>query len=364
MGVRTAQRPAEEVREGRHVDRGRRTLPAGKVLVVALVCLLLWTVLDAKTLRKAAEASVLGARRTAALIVLKPIDGIAGALQIRRLSDLIERALGRDPNAAPGGGVVPITLPTIPAEEPMPGATQSPAPGANQPGERTSTGPLPRPTAKHPLRVLVAGDSFGVGIGYGLSRAFDPTVVKAVMDARISSGLARPDFFDWDAQMASDVRRADPDVIVVMIGANDVLTSVLTSQGTTIDVHDPNWNASYRFRVAQFMETARAEGARVVWVGLPIMEDAGYAALVRRANAIYRGEAATHPGVRYVDAYRLTEDPQGGYSAFLRTPSGGVVQVRDSDGKHLTIAGNEILAREIVAVMRHTWRLPPSIVAR
>jgi hypothetical protein len=51
---------------------GRRLMPAGRVLVVLLVSLLTWTLLYAPALKRAAEASPIGARRTLSLAISSP----------------------------------------------------------------------------------------------------------------------------------------------------------------------------------------------------------------------------------------------------------------------------------------------------
>ena len=51
---RSEENPAREL-------YARRLMPAGRVLVVILVSLLIWTVLYAPTMKRAAEASPLGA---------------------------------------------------------------------------------------------------------------------------------------------------------------------------------------------------------------------------------------------------------------------------------------------------------------
>ena len=93
-------------------------MPAGKVFVVMLVCLLLWGFLFAPTMKRAAEASPDGARRSAALAILTPFVAINDALQITKLTDAVEQALGRDPNEAPGGGIVvpPEPIPSEPGD--------------------------------------------------------------------------------------------------------------------------------------------------------------------------------------------------------------------------------------------------------
>src|ERR1700675_4390284 len=90
----------------RQAHAARRTMPAGRVFIVMLVCLLLWGFLFAPTLKRAAEASPDGTRRSAALALLRPFAAVSDVLQITKLTDAVEQALGRNPDEAPGGEIV------------------------------------------------------------------------------------------------------------------------------------------------------------------------------------------------------------------------------------------------------------------
>src|SRR5689334_11398675 len=63
----------------------RQVGPAGRALVVGLVCFGMWLLVAAPGLRRAAETSPLGARRTAALAVLGPIARLSAALGLDRI---------------------------------------------------------------------------------------------------------------------------------------------------------------------------------------------------------------------------------------------------------------------------------------
>ena len=129
-------------------------MPAGRVFIVMLVCLLVWAFLFAPTMKRAAEASPDGARRTVALAVLTPFVAISDALQITKLTDAVEQALGRDPDEAPGGGIV------VPPE-PIP--TPGRGPAVTAAGQVHTRGPIRKPTGTNKLRVVVIGDSLASG---------------------------------------------------------------------------------------------------------------------------------------------------------------------------------------------------------
>jgi len=335
---------------GRPPDR--RHLSWRQALVVGLTCFVLWTVLDAPSLLRSAEASPVGARRTAAIEVLRPIAALSRGLGLSWVVHVADDALGR----RPGDSVVNVAGPPRRRATPAT-ALQAPAP-ATAPPVTAPDGlpPLPAPTTANPLRVLVVGDSIGIDLGDALVNDLARTgVVDAVLDGHIDTGLTRPDYFDWQSELGDDLARDVPQVVVVLLGANDPQDFVVG--GHDIPYGSPAWLAEYGQRVAQFMQRATATGARVLWIGLPPMADPGRNAAMQQLNAIYQAQAAGHPGVTFFPSWPVLSDPQGGFAAYLPDASGSEVQVRTGDGTHLTPAGADRLAVAVIGAMDRAWGL-------
>src|SRR5690606_10267593 len=117
---------------------------------------------------------------------------------------------------APGAKGTPGTLSaapvgTSPATTPLP-TTTVPVPTTAPPVATTTTPPR-TPTAEAPLRVYVGGDSQVAFLGPSLARRAEaraPGLVTVVeTDYRNSTGLARPDVFDWPLHVAVDVAGDD-----------------------------------------------------------------------------------------------------------------------------------------------------------
>jgi uncharacterized protein len=366
------------VKEGpRHRVRfRRRAVAAGRVLVAMLVCLATWVLLNADTLKRSSEGSPPGTRRDASLAVLRPASALSHALLIDRLGDLIQRALGRNPEAAPGAGSTIVTIGAKPSLHPTapsgratpsvgPGRHPSPRPGQSptaHPG-RVTLPPLRVPTKDDPLRVLVVGDSFATDIGYGLARAFNTHVVSLTLHGVISSGLSRPDFYPWPQKLQQDVDKLNPEVVVIMIGGND-FHSVLLPNGQNISFAPGKaWRSAYIFRVTQFLQGAAAGATRVAWVGLPIMGNKGYSKDVERFNSVYSQVAEGFKNVVYIDSWDLFANKQGKYAAYLPDANGDLQPVRTADNIHLTPQGNDRLAAYTITVMKGAWRLPRKAIA-
>jgi lysophospholipase L1-like esterase len=333
----------------------RRLVPAGKVLATMLVCFLVWGLLDARELRRSAEASPLGARRTAALLVLNPLFFVSRWTGMDAVGGVVSRALHRNPNDAPGGEISlpPVTSGTAPSRIVGTSRHGVRLPAAGGLREYTLL-PVRTPTRANPERILVVGDSFAMGLGLGVSRDLTGNLVKVVRQGRESTGLARPDYFNWAKQVRVDVQRFRPDIIVAMLGGNDFQDLVVPGHPSVRRFQVDPWNLLYRERVSQLMSLATSGGARLIWVGLPpskspVLPDAG----VQRMNSIYRTEATFHPGVVYVDSWHLFEK-NGGYAAYMRLGnSHHLTQVREGDGVHFTVVGYQYLANVVTKVM-HT----------
>ncbi len=141
-----------------------------------------------RRLKRASEAQPLGTRRTVSLWVLNPLAAMSNGLQLTKLTDGVSSALGRDPDAAPGGDVDDIVLPPI-----QPDAS----PSAKPDEPVTETTPMRTPTPQDQLRVVVVGDSLSQGLGVYMEGAFRQTLVRVSQQGRLSTGLARLDYFDW-----------------------------------------------------------------------------------------------------------------------------------------------------------------------
>ncbi len=355
-----------------HPDRpGRHVGPAGRVLVIGLTCFLLWGLLAAPSLLRSAESSPLGMRRSAALVVLRPLARMSAVLGLDRIESGIDAALGRAHGPQPPPPLLRATgldrlgplPPSVPLPAPSPplspdAGVRPPAKSLPSPSTPAFTGPLVhRPTRSNPLRVLAVGDSIGEDLAIGLGRALSGRKSFVLeTDARQSTGLARPDYFDWTYQIAVDIHDFEPDVVVAAFGANDAQAFLAKGHGVRFGTSE--WKRLYRQRVGRVMAEVSASGRPLIWVGMPPMATTWRSQSMRTINGLFRVEAAKHPGVLYSDSWDLFAGPGGGYSAYLPGSSGEQHLVRTSDGVHLTAAGLDRLAGSIMRVMASLWRTP------
>lgn len=248
------------------------------------------------------------------------------------------------PTVPPAGKILPSSTLATPQPATLPRAA-APVP------QTTPAQPFPSAKAAAPgKRILVAGDSLSLF----LADALRPMLAGRPQTAfasrgKVSSGLARPDFFNWEREMASLAAAHAPDTVIVMIATNDNQT-LTRPDGTKVAFGRPGWDAEYARRVRRLVETARATNpsARVYWLGAPVMADPKLNADVAAINAVIARELAALPGCRYIDVSRTLADPAGRYAQAKLTPDGPKA-TRTKDGVHLTPFGAKLLANAALA---------------
>ncbi len=335
---------ADDRRTDDRLPYGRRRRTAASALVAILVAMALGALFNAPAMKKTALELPFGGERSFRLAVLDPLAAVSHWLFLDRPAKLTAGLLGKPD---PGPTAAPAVAETTPTPEPS--RTGPPKP---PPGER----PVRTPYKGHPMHLYIAGDSMMGLPGMALVNLSNKTrLIKPLLDYKISSGLSRPDFYNWPAQLEAQVKKFDAGAVAVMFGANDN-QAVQTASGKVYQFETAGWKKEYRRRVADVIRLLFDSGAkRIYWLGQPIMPDATYNRHIKVLNEIYRSEAEKVPGVEYIDAYKLFSNASGAYAQYLRDAGGEMQKVREADGEHLTYAGGLRLAEAVIAAIKKEW---------
>ena len=231
---------------------------------------------------------------------------------------------------------------------------------ATEPKAKEST--VPTPDAKALL--YVAGDSDAGAFGPYLQQLMDKTkLVTTTLDYKASSGLSRPDFYDWPARFAAQVPAVNPDIVVVTFGGNDAQGlrnpnkswAVQHAPGEGGD--DADWRAEYGKRVAAAMDYLGADDRTLIWVGIPNADSPTTTARLQVQNEVVAAEAAKRPKVVFIDTWKRFSGLSGGYASVVQDPRDNEFKdVRADDGFHLNQTGAEILALDIERAIRAELR--------
>jgi hypothetical protein len=317
--------------------------------LILLFALGLAALLDAEGLRKQAEIQPQGAQRRLALAVTQPLVSVSHTLHLTTPRHSLQAAIGRE-HEDDLDTRVHLTLP--------PPAGPLPTPRTHRP--RTPT-PAAKPvfTSARPLRVWVAGDSLAQVPGDGLARVAPASVDVLPIESRLSTGLARPDLYNWYTRFNQVIASVKPDVVVFSFGADDAHDFMAGVPGdkSVGSFGSPAWVAEYRRRVEGVTREFLAAGIGTVWLGLPIPDGPGFRRSFPVVNGILEAVARKHaPLSQFVDTWHLLDSAHGKYTAYLRV-GGKLTLMRLSDGVHYTDAAGDLVARDVLARLRRDYAL-------
>lgn len=360
------RRQAFAARDARPARLRHVTTPWRATLLV-VAGLLLGALLTAPALLDTARRQPYGPARTVLVEVAERLVVVSSATRLdvpwRTLDSLVHGQDETVPDATRPDTSAPIVgRPTPPvADEPIssPSPTPSPTSSATPAVEPTPSGTpatppgtsAREPTTDDPLRVWIAGDSMWERPGPMLAARLEATGVVNVVDLeyRYSTGLTRPDFFDWPAHAARQLVRLDPEVVLFVVGPND--SQPLVEDGVTHQPRTDGFDAAYRARVRDLMEVLAAGSDHVLWVGLPVMRDAAFDQRMRDLDEAYASQAAVVDGVAHVPTRALFADDDGDYAEYLQGTDGSPQAMRNRDGIHLSDAGSQRLVRHLFALL-------------
>ena len=323
---------------------------AARGIVVLSLGLALAALLNAEGLRKQAQIQPQGFERRLALHLTRPLVDVSRALHLTTPRHELQVALGRDHEDVIDSEVH-LGLP--PPAGPLP----QPRPHRPKPQPRRAAKPIF--TSAHPLRVWVAGDSLAQVPGEGLERASGGALDVLPVESRLSTGLARPDLFNWFTRFREVIAQLHPQVAVLSFGADDAHDYLAgVPDGRTVGpLGSPSWSTEYRRRVDGVTRELSGAGIYVVWLGLPIPDGPGFERSFPIVNAVLEDVVRALPrAAAYVDTWHLLDDAHGRYAPYLRV-HGKLTQMRLPDGVHYTAAGGDLIAADVLAKLRARYDL-------
>ncbi|WP_434421863.1 SGNH/GDSL hydrolase family protein [Nannocystis pusilla] len=260
-----------------------------------------------------------------------------------------DKATPATPALTPPPAAIPSDEP--PAAEPAPAAAAAPREPAIAPAT-----PEPAPVEvaaapSGPRKVLVLGDSLAAtGFGAMLEKKLDEHPdIECFRKAKSATGLARPDFYDWESEAKKAVEQRKPDLVVVIMGGNDGQDlTTKTGKGKRVAWKSDGWNDAYKARVAEFLSEISAEGRKVLWLGLPRTGTTSFEQKLTTIRDVQSQALADfgEAGV-YLDTTPFITDADGDLIDTATVGKRKAQALREEDGIHFTMAGSEFFADKV-----------------
>ena len=217
------------------------------------------------------------------------------------------------------------------------------------------------------MRLLIVGDSIAMTLGMGLSvqaqrqygvSVVDDATVGCDLDPQLqvltegAPGPATQGCNGWRALWPFLAAKERPQVVALGLGRWEVSDHLL--DGQWVHIGEPAWDQHLAQNLQAVISIFHTFGAKVVLFTMPYVDPSdrqpdglpwseNTPARTQAYNALVRQVAQSHPGeVSVIDLNRMLS-PDGVY-----TETVGGVAVRSSDGIHVSIAGGELVQRQIL----------------
>lgn len=221
-----------------------------------------------------------------------------------------------------------------------------------------------RPIPKPRISLLVVGDSLSISLGEQLERYFSrySDRIRFQREGKTSSGLARPDFYNWEQILSTLVTQQSRDIVVMMIGAND--NKSLQTDQRAIAFGTDLWRREYGARMQRLVEICRRGNPRVhvFWMGIPIMRDSNFAKEAEFINDTIEFWCRKNPACTFVGTWTTLADKNGDYTEFVVDErTGNPLSLRAKDGVHLASHGSFLLSEVAINAMRKHYSFDGSL---
>lgn len=196
--------------------------------------------------------------------------------------------------------------------------------------------------------VLIIGDSMvKEGFGPVLQRTLSKqNTLKVIREGKYSTGLSRPEYFDWSKHLKQLIQKYHPDLIIICLGANDS-QDIFDQNKIRYHPGSDKWKTIYYNRAKQLLNIAGSEGALVIWAGLPIMGKMPYASQIIALTDCQKKACEDTPNTQFVDTQSVLATSQGKYTSYIQEANRHI-RLRAKDKIHVTEAGGQRLTQYLM----------------
>lgn len=208
-----------------------------------------------------------------------------------------------------------------------------------------------------PQRILLVGSSsMNADLGAFLAQHLRKEKLYVHRHAKVGSGLARPDFYDWMSVLPTLLKTHTPDLVIVQFIGNDCQSLIRTDGSLEAKYGEPEWSAAYEKRIMALISMLHTQKIRVAFLGMSNVLPARYRSNVRRSNAILY-EVANRQNAPFVSLWEMTSTPSGMPQTELNTHEIPQRMFRE-DGIHLSRSGARMVARDVYTQLNqfYDWK--------
>lgn len=189
-----------------------------------------------------------------------------------------------------------------------------------------------------PVRVLLAGDSLMASLGPQMRatlRGYGN--LTCIPIGKGSTGLARPDFYDWPRVLKEHLVKDKPHVVVMWIGTND--SQDIYGMPNLGGLFSRDWQIAYLGKIREIIQLVRQHRARLIIMGPPVVGGERLNGNLKIINKLMAW-TCQKSGVCYVNTRIILADSRGEFRMQGALRNGQMAVLRTPDQIHITADGN------------------------
>ena len=165
-----------------------------------------------------------------------------------------------------------------------------------------------------------------------------------------STGLARPDFYDWMGEGKRQIKKTKPNVVIVIVGGNDGQDLIdKARKKRRVFWRGKKWETAYSERINNFVTLLREPDRHVIWLELPAMDRKRLENKLKLIREVQKETIETMGNrTHYVRTEQHFYEPSGKLIRKISDPkSRKKVPLRQEDGIHFSLAGSKYFAHRV-----------------
>ncbi len=204
--------------------------------------------------------------------------------------------------------------------------------------------------AAYPIRILLTGDSLMAGLGPHMQKEMAGyRNITLIPIGKGSTGLSRPDFYNWPQALKENLRKHRPHIVVMWVGTNDVATSIYNVAGTE-EPCSPPWIQAYAYKIYEIVKICQAHHARIIFMSPPVMDRPKWDAKLARITGLMNS-ICHHYRLGFINTRPIFSDKKGQYTHSKRLPDGTTAAIRTNDHIHITPDGYKLVMDKLLPYM-------------
>ena len=210
-----------------------------------------------------------------------------------------------------------------------------------------------------PQRVLLIGSSsINSDLGAFLAQSLRKQNIDVYRHAKVGSGLARPDFYNWMNVLPELIEKHNPDLVIAQFIGNDCQSLIMPDGSLKAKYGTNEWDLAYKERIKALITYLHNKKIRIAFLGMSNVQSSSFRNNLKRSNGIIYNVASKHDAP-FISLWETTSSTNG--SAQRQIIVNDIPQrMYQEDGIHLSRAGARMVAHDIFTQLKqlYGWKLP------